>query len=136
MKTRVTIILGALSALILVQPVASAYAAPVDVTSPGQGRMNLSTQKTGTATISTITHQESPAERAISDKIRRAIDKERAISNIARRVEVTTQDGIVTLAGQVNSEAEKTRLQTIAQNIEGVSSVKNDLFVKTPVPRY
>ena len=51
----------------------------------------------------------------------------------ATAVNVTTNEGVVTLTGTVNSAAEKTQAETIAKGVEGVKSVTNNLTVQAPV---
>jgi len=49
-------------------------------------------------------------------------------------VNVETKDGVVTLTGTVNSEADKSRAEQLARSVEGVKSVTNNLKAKPPVP--
>lgn len=46
--------------------------------------------------------------------------------------QVTVNSGTVTLAGTVASEDEKTRMETAAKAVAGVTEVKNELQVKAP----
>lgn len=50
----------------------------------------------------------------------------------ARQIDVSVSRGVVDLAGAVDSQAAKTRAGTLAQNVEGVSEVRNNLTVGTP----
>lgn len=50
----------------------------------------------------------------------------------ARQIDVSVNRGVVQLGGAVDSQAAKTRAGTLAQNIEGVSEVRNNLTVGTP----
>lgn len=77
-------------------------------------------------------HQETPTERAISDRIRYSISRDKNFSNNARAIEVNTKGTIVTLKGAVNSDAEKQRLNSLAVQTTGVDSVNNQLEVKVP----
>ena len=45
----------------------------------------------------------------------------------SRKVKVETTDGVVQLSGTVDSQAQSERAESIAQAIDGVKSVKNDL---------
>jgi hyperosmotically inducible protein len=51
----------------------------------------------------------------------------------ARRINVTTYSGVVQLSGFVNSDDEKTQAAKVAQGVEGVRQVRNELEVK-PAP--
>lgn len=44
-------------------------------------------------------------------------------------IEVNTTNGVVTLSGQVSSDAEKRRAEEIAQNVDGVVRVTNSIAV-------
>ncbi|MDC6120749.1 molecular chaperone OsmY [Serratia rubidaea] len=48
----------------------------------------------------------------------------------SRNVKVETTDGVVQLSGEVKSQAQSERAESIAKAIDGVKSVKNDLTVK------
>jgi hyperosmotically inducible protein len=49
----------------------------------------------------------------------------------AGQIEVTTQDGVVTLSGNIDSQAEKDRAMEIARSTGGVRSVVDMLAVRT-----
>jgi hyperosmotically inducible protein len=51
----------------------------------------------------------------------------------ARRINVTTYSGVVQLSGFVNSDEEKRQAAKVAQDIEGVRQVRNEIEVK-PAP--
>jgi hyperosmotically inducible protein len=50
----------------------------------------------------------------------------------AGQINVTTENGVVQLAGFVDSAAEKSKAETIARSVSGVRSVRNELDVKQP----
>lgn len=45
-------------------------------------------------------------------------------------VSVETQDGVVQLTGEVESQAQATQAENVAKGVDGVVSVKNDLTIK------
>lgn len=49
-------------------------------------------------------------------------------------VSVNVTNGVVTLAGPVHSDAEKSRVESIARSVEGVASVNDALQVQGGVP--
>ena len=51
----------------------------------------------------------------------------------ARVINVTANDGVVTLSGSVNSETEKSTAAKLAQGVEDVKSVTNNLMVRAAV---
>jgi len=47
-------------------------------------------------------------------------------------INVDTKDGVVTLSGTVNTDADKAKAEQLAKSAEGVKSVTNNLTVKPP----
>jgi osmotically-inducible protein OsmY len=70
-----------------------------------------------------------PADRTMSEKIRKKIAADKSISSEGRRVKVTTQSGKVTLAGSAQSEAERTSIFTKAADVAGGTNVVNNITV-------
>jgi len=73
-----------------------------------------------------------PADRAITQKIRKAIHEDKSLSTYAHNIKIITQDGKVTLRGPVRSEDEKSNLQVKAAEIAGQDNVSNQLEVAPP----
>ena len=73
-----------------------------------------------------------PADRAITQKIRKAIHEDKSLSTYAHNIKIITQDGKVTLRGPVRSEDEKSNLQTKAVAVAGQDNVTNQLEVEPP----
>jgi osmotically-inducible protein OsmY len=73
-----------------------------------------------------------PADRAITQKIRKAIHEDKGLSTYAHNIKVITQDGKVTLRGPVRSEDEKSNLQSKAVEVAGQDNVTNQLEVAPP----
>ena len=65
----------------------------------------------------------------ITQEIRKAIVADKALSTDAKNCKISTVDRIVTLRGPVKSAAEKSKIETTAAHVAGVSRVKNDLEV-------
>ena len=70
-----------------------------------------------------------PADRAITQKIRKSIHDDANLSTYAHNIKIITQDGKVTLRGPVRSEDEKSALQAKAEGVAGVENVTNKLTV-------
>lgn len=64
----------------------------------------------------------------LTTKVKSALLADPATSGLD--VQVQTQNGVVQLSGFVGSEAEQRRAEDIAQRIDGVKKVKNDLRLK------
>jgi osmotically-inducible protein OsmY len=72
---------------------------------------------------------ESEGDRTITQRIRQAVMKDDALSFTAKNVKIITLDGVVTLRGPVKSEKEKADIGTLAQHVEGIKRVDNQLEV-------
>jgi len=72
------------------------------------------------------------ADRAITQKIRKAVHEDKSLSTYAHNIKIITQDGKVTLRGPVRSEDEKSNLQAKAAEIAGQDNVTNELEVAPP----
>ena len=70
-----------------------------------------------------------PSDRAITQKIRKAIHHDRSLSPYGRNIKIFIQDGKVTLQGPVRSEAEKGNLEAKAVSVAGQENVSNHLEI-------
>ena len=70
-----------------------------------------------------------PADRAITQKIRKAIHEDTSLSTYAHNIKIITQNGKVTLRGPVRSEDEKTNLEAKAVSVAGQDNVTDQLEV-------
>jgi len=70
-----------------------------------------------------------PADRAITQKIRKAIHEDTTLSTYAHNVKIITQDGKVTLRGPVRTEDEKSNIEGKAVAVVGQGNVTNQLEV-------
>ena len=70
-----------------------------------------------------------PSDRAITQKIRKAIHHDKSLSTYGRNIKILTQDGKVTLRGPVRSEEEKGNLAAKAVSVAGQENVSNQLEV-------
>jgi hyperosmotically inducible protein len=66
----------------------------------------------------------------ITAAIRRAVVKDHSLSATAKNVKIITADGVVTLRGPVQNEAEKTKIAELAQSAAGNAKIDNQLEVK------
>jgi len=73
-----------------------------------------------------------PADRSITQKIRKAIHEDTSLSTYAHNVKIITQDGKVTLRGPVRSEEEKASIEAKAVVVAGQGNVTNQLEVAPP----
>jgi osmotically-inducible protein OsmY len=66
----------------------------------------------------------------LATKVKAALRYHRNVDDTTMRV--LAHDGVVTLAGQSASSAQKALAQDVAENVDGVKEVKNDLQVVPP----
>lgn len=69
------------------------------------------------------------SDRAITQKIRKAIHHDRGLSHFGRNIKIFILDGKVTLRGPVLSEEEKVNLEAKAASVAGQGNVTNQLEV-------
>ncbi len=92
---------------------------------------------TGCSSWSHDRHNERTVGRAIDDKnISAKVKADLAAAPVYKfgDVDVKTFNGIVQLSGFVNTDAQKNRAGEIAQHVEGVSQVVNNIVLKEGLP--
>jgi hyperosmotically inducible protein len=70
-----------------------------------------------------------PTDRAIAQKIRKAIHEDKSLSIYAHNIKVISQDGKVTLRGPVRSEQDKANIMAKAAGVAGQENVTNELEI-------
>lgn len=95
---------------------------------PDNTKRNERDRKTGAVTADQ--QKENPADRELTQKIRKAVMDADGMSTYAKNVKIVTRDGKVTLRGPVNNETEKSKIQEFARTIAGANNVVNELEVK------
>jgi len=108
----------------------SLMAAPVPRYQYSQQTAPDNTKKNKDQTSPTADQQKiNPADRAITQKIRKAVHGDTSLSTYAHNIKIITQDGKVTLRGPVRSEDEKNSLQAKAVTVAGQDNVTNQLEI-------
>jgi hyperosmotically inducible periplasmic protein len=72
----------------------------------------------------------SEADRTITQTIRQIVVDNGTLSTNAKNVKIITQNGIVTLRGPVDTDAEKSFIVSTARGVSGVVNVDDQLEVK------
>jgi osmotically-inducible protein OsmY len=112
---------------------ASLMAMPVPRNQDNQQTAPDNTKKNKDQTSPTADQQKmNPTDRAITQKIRKAVHDDTSLSTYAHNIKIITQDGKVTLRGPVRSEDEKSNLQAKAVAVAGRENVTNQLEVAPP----
>ena len=83
-------------------------------------------------TLTPEDQKETKKDIKITAKIRKAVVRDKSLSVNAHNVKIITRNGVVTLRGPVESEAESLKLQKIAKKMRGVVRVDNQLENKAP----
>jgi hyperosmotically inducible periplasmic protein len=87
-------------------------------------------KQSGSQTASTADQQKMmPADRVLTQKIRKAIHHDKSLSWNGRNIRIFAQDGKVMLRGSVRSEEEKNNLESKAMAASGDENVTNQLEV-------
>jgi osmotically-inducible protein OsmY len=73
-----------------------------------------------------------PSDRALTQKIRKAIHEDTTLSTYAHNIKIISQDGKVTLRGPVRSEDEKNNIEAKAVAIAGQGNVTDELEIAPP----
>ena len=112
---------------------ASLMAMPVPRNQDNQQTAPDNTKKNKDQTSPTADQQKiNPSDRAITQKIRKAVHDDTSLSTYAHNIKIIAQDGKVTLRGPVRSEDEKSNLQAKAMAVAGRENVINQLEVAPP----
>lgn len=112
---------------------ASLMAMPVPRNQDNQQTAPDNTKKNKDQTSPTADQQKiNPSDRAITQKIRKAVHDDTSLSTYAHNIKIIAQDGKVTLRGPVRSEDEKRNLQAKAVAVAGKENVTNQLEVAPP----
>jgi hyperosmotically inducible periplasmic protein len=110
--------------------VAQSTAAPSPVTGKDADNTSTNVRDRGNA-MTPIDQSNSKADIQVAAAVRSAIVADHSLSTKAHNVKLVANNGAVILRGPVDSDAEKTKVEQIAKGIAGVTSVDNNLDVKT-----
>jgi len=84
----------------------------------------------GGATLTPGDQAENKADLTLTQRIRKALMADKALSSTAKNIKIITVNGLVTLRGPVNTPQEKERIVAKAQDVVGVDKVENQLEIK------
>lgn len=71
----------------------------------------------------------SEADRTVTQRVRQGVVGSDSLSINGKNVKIITVDGVVTLRGPVKSDQEKSEIAAIAQRVDGVKRVDNQLEI-------
>jgi len=84
----------------------------------------------GGATLTPGDQAENKADLTLTQRIRKAIMADKALSTTAKNIKIITVNGLVTLRGPVNNPQEREKIVAKAQDMAGVDKVDNQLEIK------
>jgi osmotically-inducible protein OsmY len=88
-----------------------------------------SSVNSSSTTPSTGLQGQTQNDRALVAQVQQNLSQDNTVSAIMPRVQITAQNGTVTLSGNVSSEQEKQRIETTVKGTGGVASVNNQLQI-------
>lgn len=106
---------------------AALVATPTLAQQPDNSKNNQGDATAGATTAQS--QKENPADRAITQKIRKSIMQDKSLSTYAKNVKIVTADGKVTLKGPVRSDDEKSAINAKAVAVAGADNVTNQLEI-------
>jgi hyperosmotically inducible protein len=123
MKKTTFLVASALSAAVAFCAPYTVSAEQHEATKADNSKMNKQEDVTADQQKMNKTDQE------ITQKIRRAVVKNKSLSTYAHNVKIISQDGMVTLKGPVRTEKEKSIVESAAVRVAGKGKVTNKLAV-------
>lgn len=113
----------------LIVGTASAYAQPPTQTPPDNTKVNTRDRAASAKTADKQSNAKADVD--LTQKIRRAIVEDKALTTYAHNIKVITRDGQVTLKGPVHTAEEKSAVEAKATGIAGTGKVTNQISVVT-----
>ncbi len=86
----------------------------------------------GNTTLTPEDQKETKSDIKMTAAIRKAVVNNKSLSLDAHNAKIITRNGVVTLRGPVENDAEKIKLESIAKKTRGVKQVDNQLEPKIP----
>jgi hyperosmotically inducible protein len=107
---------------VLLAPVSALAQTPADNT-------KVNTRDRAKGALTADQQKENARDRELTQKIRRALMQDKALSSYAHNVKIVAQGGQVTLKGPVRTEDEKRTVETKAAEVAGAGHVINQMSV-------
>ena len=110
---------------------AKAVPAAESQSSPRVDNTDINERDKGGATKTPQDQTNKTQDRQLLAEVRRAIVRDKSLSTKAHNVKILVEGGAVTLRGPVKNAGEKTKVEALAKNVNGITSTDNQLDVKT-----
>ena len=105
--------------------------APAGQATPTADNTHMNARDQGNTADTAQSQSNAKADRELLAAVRRSVVKDKSLSTTAHNVKIMASNGVVTLRGPVKSDAEKAQVETLAKQVAGVTSVQNNLDIKT-----
>ena len=96
---------------------------------PAGDNTKMNKQDNGENGTTAQQQKETPADREMTQQVRKAIMADKSLSTYAHNVKIVSQNGTVTLKGPVRSDDEKQAIAAKASEVAGNAKVVNELTV-------
>jgi hyperosmotically inducible periplasmic protein len=129
---RITLLLS-LAVFVLAGYVGTAHPADTTKAPPAQtapDNTGRNVRDRGGTTLTPGDQAENKADLTLTQRIRKAIMADKALSTTAKNIKIITVNGLVTLRGPVNNPQEREKIVAKAQDMAGVDKVENQLEIK------
>ena len=110
---------------------ASAQTAPQGQATPAADNTKMNNRDKGDPAQTPQTQSNAKADRELLASVRRTIVKDKSLSVTAHNIKILVEGGVVTLRGPVKSDEEKSKVESLAKSVAGVTSVDNKVDIKT-----
>lgn len=105
--------------------------APPGQATPSADNTRMNDRDHGSTGDTAQSQSNAKGDRELLAAVRRSVVKDKSLSTTAHNVKILAANGVVTLRGPVKSEEEKTKVEALAKQVAGVTSVQNNLDIKT-----
>lgn len=85
---------------------------------------------------STMNQSERQMDRTLVERIRKEINTDRTLPSVARNLQITAANGIVTIRGSVSSDKEREAIALRISNISGVTKIDNQININNRNSKY
>jgi len=116
------------SGIVLAQ---TAPAAPAGQATPSADNTRMNNRDQGSTGDTAQSQSNAKGDRELLAAVRRSVVKDKSLSTTAHNVKILAENGVITLRGPVKSDAEKAQVEALAKQVAGVTSVQNNLDIKT-----
>jgi osmotically-inducible protein OsmY len=100
-----------------------------NISSPPADNTKTNERDHNTAALTPMDQGENEVDRTITQKVRQGVMKDDTLSMTAKNVKIITANSVVTLRGPVKSEKERSDIVALAQHVDGVKRVDNQLEI-------